>query len=171
MGRTRQGKRKVPVTAGKHAPVNGQKKSPVSASSTATRTLIRKFHVLIKKREQLLRETNGQKQKNGSVRDPACKEKLSTIEQEIEMLGGLERYQAMSSIGQSATKGGGSEKVLISWIKEMRAKKKILEYRLRCVPVVFLMNIEREQLQIARCWCFEARQLRLVKNVHRGKAN
>jgi 25S rRNA (adenine2142-N1)-methyltransferase len=38
-------------------------------------------------------------------------------------MGGLERYQAMSSIGQSAVKGGGSEKVVIPWLKEIYPRR------------------------------------------------
>lgn len=44
---------------------------------------------------------------------------LAVVEQEIEQLGGLEVYQRMSSIGQGADRGGGSEKVLIRWLKEL----------------------------------------------------
>jgi 25S rRNA (adenine2142-N1)-methyltransferase len=130
MGRTGQAKRKVPITASSNTRfgVVGDN-LPISASSTSTRTVIRRFHVLIKKREQLLREITGQNRKRkvlaSGVDYLSPKEKLSRIERDIGALGGLERYQAMSSIGQSAAKGGGSEKVLISWIREMSPKKTV----------------------------------------------
>jgi 25S rRNA (adenine2142-N1)-methyltransferase len=118
MGRTRHAKRKLPITAG----VVGDK-LPSSASSTSTRAVIRRFHVLLKRREQLLREAagwNGRREIRASGIDYLPpQEELSRIERDIEAMGGLERYQAMSSIGQSAVKGGGSEKVLIPWIKEL----------------------------------------------------
>jgi 25S rRNA (adenine2142-N1)-methyltransferase len=44
---------------------------------------------------------------------------LANIDREIEALGGLEIYQRMSCIGQSSDRGGGSEKVLIGWLKQM----------------------------------------------------
>jgi 25S rRNA (adenine2142-N1)-methyltransferase len=44
---------------------------------------------------------------------------LANIDREIEALGGLERYQRMSCIGQGSDRGGGSEKVLIGWLKQM----------------------------------------------------
>jgi len=37
----------------------------------------------------------------------------------VEKLGGLEKYQYMSCIGQGSDRGGGSEKVLIGWLKQM----------------------------------------------------
>ena len=122
MGRTRHAKRKLPITAG----VVGDK-LPSSASSASTRAVIRRFHVLLKRREQLLREAAGWNERR-EIRASGIdylppQEELSRIERDIEALGGLERYQAMSSIGQSAVKGGGSEKVLIPWIKELYPKK------------------------------------------------
>jgi len=44
---------------------------------------------------------------------------LADVDREIEELGGLAAYQRMSGIGQRDDRGGGSEKVLISWLKEM----------------------------------------------------
>lgn len=34
-------------------------------------------------------------------------------------MGGLELYQDMSATGQRKDRGGGSEKVLIGWLKEL----------------------------------------------------
>lgn len=136
MGRTRHAKRKLPVTAPistRAGPIGD--KLPASASSTATRTVIRQFHVLMKRREQLLRKTSGKNQGSKSAANGRDYEELAQIEQEMEMLGGLERYQAMSSIGQSVTKGGGSEKVLASWLKELRTANKDVDSRLRLLDV------------------------------------
>ena len=47
----------------------------------------------------------------------------SDIETEIESMGGLEAYQNMSSIGQGKDRGGGSETVLIGWMKELGMHK------------------------------------------------
>lgn len=44
---------------------------------------------------------------------------LEEVEREIESLGGLPAYQRMSIAGQSTPRGGGSEKVLIGWLKEL----------------------------------------------------
>ncbi|KAH9079230.1 nucleolus protein [Lactarius deliciosus] len=64
-----------------------------SSTPRASRTVIRKFHTLLKQ----------QKSAQGDA--------LAN--------GGLEAYQRMSCIGQSSDRGGGSEKVLIGWLKQM----------------------------------------------------
>lgn len=87
-------RRKFPVTlTGRHD----------SSSSTprASRTVIRKFHRLLKQ----------QKSAQGDA--------LANVNREIEKLGGLEAYQHMSCIGQSSDRGGGSEKVLVGWLRQM----------------------------------------------------
>jgi len=94
-------KKKTPITA-----------SPTSSSSNphSSRTLIRKFHVLLKKQAQL---------QNLSRSSAEHANALAEVEQEIEALGGLSAYQRMSSIGQGNDRGGGSEKVLLEWLKEL----------------------------------------------------
>ena len=72
-----------------------------SSTPRAGRTVIRKFHTLLKQ----------QKCAQGDA--------LEDVNREIEALGGLEEYQRMSCIGQSDDRGGGSEKVLIEWLKRM----------------------------------------------------
>lgn len=94
-------KRKIPITAGSD--------SSSSSNPNSSRTLIRKFHVLLKKQAQL------QKQRHA----PEDAKALTDVEHEIEEMGGLSAYQRMSSIGQSNDRGGGSEKVLISWLKAL----------------------------------------------------
>ena len=99
-------------------PKSKRKKTPVTASikisapssstsATQTRNTIRRFHVLLKQKAKL--ETTS-KDAIGTLAD---------IEKEMEELGGLEKYQEMSAIGQSGARGGGSEKVLIEWLKQL----------------------------------------------------
>lgn len=108
MCRVRKKKRPVTLTEKDHPSVNGSNKPH------ATRTLIRRFHVLLKQRGQL--------QKNGC--GPSNSKELRDVEQEIDQLGGLAAYQRMSSIGQGADRGGGSEKVLIKWLVGMGLSKR-----------------------------------------------
>lgn len=86
-------RRKLPVTVAER---HGSSSTP-----RTSRTIIRKFHTLLKH----------QKSAQG--------DKLADINHELEKLGGLEKYQRMSCIGQSGDRGGGSEKVLIGWLKAM----------------------------------------------------
>ncbi|KAI9509970.1 nucleolus protein [Russula earlei] len=72
-----------------------------SGTPRASRTVIRKFHRLLKQQKSARGDT------------------LANVNREIEELGGLERYQRMSCIGQGMDRGGGSEKVLIEWMKQM----------------------------------------------------
>jgi 25S rRNA (adenine2142-N1)-methyltransferase len=72
--------------------------------------VIRRFHVLLKEKAKL---ENGQASAAKSA-------KIANIERDIRELGGLELYQRMSAIGQGEDRGGGSEKFLISWLKELR---------------------------------------------------
>ncbi len=60
-----------------------------SSTPRASRTVIRKFHTLLKQ----------QKSAQGDA--------LANVNREIEKLGGLEAYQHMSSIGQSSDGGVG----------------------------------------------------------------
>lgn len=111
-------KKKTPITLtkGHHPSADG------SSSPYATRSLIRRFHVLLKKHRQL--------QKNGSS-VPNIKE-WGDVEQEMERLGGLAAYQRMSSIGQGVDRGGGSEKVFIKWLVGMGLSKRGDKGSLRC---------------------------------------
>jgi 25S rRNA (adenine2142-N1)-methyltransferase len=86
-------RRKLPVTL---AEGHGSSSTP-----RASRTVIRRFHTLLKQQKY--------------AQDDA----LASINCEIEALGGLGEYQRMSCIGQSNDRGGGSEKVLIGWLKQM----------------------------------------------------
>jgi len=95
----------------KKTPITSTEKRHASGSSNphTTRTLIRRFHVLLKKQRQL--------QKDASSSSNA--KELREVEEEIEELGGLAAYQRMSSIGQGTDRGGGSEKILIKWLVDI----------------------------------------------------
>ena len=86
-------RRKLPVTVSER---HGSSSTP-----RTSRTIIRKFHTLLKQQKSAQGDT------------------LANINRELEKLGGLEKYQRMSCIGQSSDRGGGSEKVLIGWLKLM----------------------------------------------------
>ena len=97
-----------------------RRKQPITASSISTSqhlklsgpNLIRRFHVLLKRKQALLAKGTTSRSKE-----------LDEIEEEIESLGGLEMYQRMSVKGQDEDKGGGSEKVFIAWLKEEEVDK------------------------------------------------
>lgn len=104
--------RPMPKARKKKAPVTTSVASSSSSPHT-TRTIIRRFHVLLKRQEQLKRDP--------STASHAAE--LRKIEKEIEEMGGLAAYQHMSDIGQGNDRGGGSEKVLIKWLTDMGFSK------------------------------------------------
>lgn len=116
-------KRKNPITSAL------AEKAASSSNPNSSRTLIRRFHVLIKQAAQL-RSCVGNAQNSAS---------LAAIENEIEELGGLAAYQRMSSIGQGDDRGGGSEKVLISWMREMKMSSMGSERKIK--SVIFLVKL------------------------------
>ncbi|KAF8969874.1 putative methyltransferase-domain-containing protein [Flammula alnicola] len=95
-----------------------------SIAAQSCRNTIRKYHILLKRRRQL---------ENSNALGRAAA--LTAIEQQISDLGGLERYQQLSSLGQREERGGGSEKIFIQWMKELgvhripegKAKVRLLE--------------------------------------------
>lgn len=131
--------RKLPVTVVDHRQPLATTPTPSSSKPAATRTVIRRFHVLIKRKAQL--EKAIRRGETSVVRgDPRTA--LRDVEREIEELGGLGAYQRMSTIGQGNDRGGGSERVLIEWLKELgmhrtakEAKKKLQYVRRRTQPV------------------------------------
>ena len=46
-------------------------------------------------------------------------QELADIAEVMVHFGGLEKYQQMSANGQKGERGGGSEKIFISWMKDM----------------------------------------------------
>jgi 25S rRNA (adenine2142-N1)-methyltransferase len=103
MAKAKAKKRKLPLS-----------KTPTDNTSSkpqAGRNVIRRFHVLIKTQARL--------QSKPSLNSSEVKE-LRKVDEEIGELGGLEWYQRMSAIGQGSDRGGGSEKILIGWLKDMK---------------------------------------------------
>ena len=118
-------KRKTPITSS----LDTQQAS--SSNPQATRTLIRNFHVLLKKQSQL--RNASQNLENALT--------LADVEREIEKLGGLEAYQRMSSIGQGVDRGGGSEKILIDWLRGLGKPSIGINEKLRCAVFSPFRNI------------------------------
>lgn len=115
----------MPRTRKKKIPITNTDKASSSSTPTSSRTVIRRFHVLLKKQRQL---------KNASS---ANAEVLGEIEHEIDELGGLAAYQRMSSIGQGNDRGGGSEKVLIQWLIHMELRKREAKGKLRYLRITY----------------------------------
>ncbi|KAH9952205.1 putative methyltransferase-domain-containing protein [Amylocystis lapponica] len=135
MPKARKQKRKTPVTT----PESAAHSTPSGSSSnpTSTRTLIRRFHVLIKRKAQLQSTSHG---KNGAAKTKA---ELEDVERQIEELGGLGAYQRMSSIGQGNDRGGGSEKVLIEWLKDCKLHMAVLQDRNRLRYGITRLGLDR----------------------------
>ncbi|KAJ6618292.1 nucleolus protein [Mycena sp. CBHHK59/15] len=94
-------KKKIPITA----------TTPTSSSKPkSSRTVIRQYHVLLKQKAQL---------EGLPIQDVKTSQLLDAIQGQLDELGGLERYQQMSAIGQGKDRGGGSEKVAIPWLKDI----------------------------------------------------
>ncbi|KAG6910929.1 hypothetical protein DXG01_006612 [Tephrocybe rancida] len=100
-------KRKLPI-------VSIETASSASSTPLSSRTTIRRFHVLLKQRTQL---------KAARTLYADSNKALAEVEDEIATLGGLEQYQRMSAVGQGTDRGGGSEKVLIGWLKDAGLNK------------------------------------------------
>lgn len=117
--------RKAPVTAA------ATSKAPTGSSTPeSSRALIRKFHFLIKRKSQL----------ENSTGDAEAAVQLAIVNREIEELGGLSAYQRMSTIGQGNDRGGGSHRILVSWLKEMGREPSGLkaDTKLRCGSTIFI---------------------------------
>lgn len=80
-------------------------KPPPSLSSRTTRTLIRSHHTLQKQLSHAL-----------ASNDPVL---AASLQSQIDAQGGLETYQRASILGQSATRGGDSARVLIDWLSPL----------------------------------------------------
>lgn len=86
------------------------KSTKASISRKAARTLINKHHTLEKRRQQAIR--------NG---DQAAAAAASA---EIAALGGLDRYQQASLLGQSKLRGGDSSTILLEWLTPFLSSRK-----------------------------------------------
>ncbi|MCJ1434890.1 hypothetical protein MMC27_004260 [Xylographa pallens] len=71
-------------------------------SSRATRNVIRKHHTLHKQLSQAVAAKNG----------PLA----TSLQSQIDAAGGLSTYQHASILGQSATRGGDSSRILMEWL-------------------------------------------------------
>ncbi|KAG6820798.1 hypothetical protein H0H93_011563 [Arthromyces matolae] len=87
---------------------------PITNFADTTLNNIFTFHVLLKQRAQLQATSSA----TSTVSAEATKV-LADIQDEITSLGGLEQYQRMSAVGQGIDRGGGSERVLIKWLKDL----------------------------------------------------
>jgi 25S rRNA (adenine2142-N1)-methyltransferase len=115
MPRTRQ--RKTPVTTTSPGASTSALHSEDARAPAAkrTRTVIRRFHVLLKRQAQLAAPDGKGK---------ARADERAEIAQEIEALGGLAEYQRMSATGQTAARGGSSAKILVGWLQELALDKR-----------------------------------------------
>ncbi|KAL8922575.1 MAG: hypothetical protein Q9208_005078 [Pyrenodesmia sp. 3 TL-2023] len=96
-------KRKKPHLLSHTRPTSTAKRP--SISSQATRSLIRKHHILQK---QLHSATS-----NGNI------VAAESLQAQLVASGGLQKYQEASIQGQSAERGGDTSKVLMEWMREM----------------------------------------------------
>lgn len=122
MPRVKRTRRKTPI-------VLPETTRTSSSTPQSSRTFIRRFHVLLKKRSQIL---------NTPTADSNTTQALAAVQHQISDLGGLKCYQRMSAVGQSGDRGGGSEKVLIRWLKELKLNS-LKESKVRYVYKVILV--------------------------------
>jgi hypothetical protein len=101
----------MPKARKKKVPITGPGGPLASSKPKSTRTVIRQYHTLLKEKAKLTSSDDA-----ASI---ASKARVSAIEDEIEQLGGLEKYQRMSVTGQGKDRGGGSERIFISWLKDL----------------------------------------------------
>jgi len=113
----------MPKTRKKKTPVTNTDKATSSSNPHSSRTVIRRFHVLLKKQRQL------------KLAPSTDAQELRDVEREIEEMGGLAVYQRMSSVGQGNDRGGGSEKVLIQWLIDMGLQKREGKRKLKLLEV------------------------------------
>ena len=85
--------------------------SNISIAAQSCRSTIRRYHILLKQRRKL---------GNAPESQPA----LAEIEHQLSNLGGLERYQQLSALGQREERGGGAEKIFIQWMKELNVHRR-----------------------------------------------
>lgn len=116
MPKNNKNKRKKPVTTPPGPSSSTSASSGASSNPAATRKVIRRFHVLLKRQAQLKRTLKNLSSANDTS---DLQDELDSVEQEMERMGGLAAYQRMSTIGQGNDRGGGSEKVFIEWLQKL----------------------------------------------------
>ncbi|KIM49307.1 hypothetical protein M413DRAFT_438493 [Hebeloma cylindrosporum] len=99
-------------------PKTKKRKQPIVSAVASTsitaqtcRNTIRQYHFLLKQRRKL-----------ENAPDPQSS--LEEIEHQLSNLGGLERYQELSTLGQREERGGGAEKIFIQWMKELNVHRR-----------------------------------------------
>ncbi|KAL5490065.1 BMT2 [Sanghuangporus weigelae] len=134
--KTKTRRRKLPVTSPSlSSKGNVSDNESSSANPKSAARVIRRFHVLLKRKAQLERIHTTTRRRSGidetgrreSESDLELELKLKEIEDEMRGMGGLEVYQRMSRIGQGKDRGGGSEGVFIGWMKEMGLREEVRE--------------------------------------------
>ena len=160
-------RRKLPVTAPcsstlspSNGKTNGRTAAHGSANPKSSARVIRRFHVLLKRKAQLEKGKKKGKERDAKLKRGSRKQKrleevrddlndtdgmqtdemereLREIEDEMREMGGLEVYQRMSRIGQGKDRGGGSESVFIGWMEELglrvRFEKEKGKEKMKCV--------------------------------------
>ena len=105
-------KRKTPLTG----PIPKSVENTPKLSAKLTQATISQFHTLLKRKAQLQGRLKGTASSNDHAQ---IEQDLKSVEKEMESLGGLERYQTMSKVGQGRERGGDSSKVLVEWLGEL----------------------------------------------------
>ena len=95
----------------------GNLKPQPTASSRAARATIRAHHTLRKQLSSALVKED--------------KSEVKRIENQIEDLGGIHKYQQASIQGQSVQRGGDTSKVLVEWLRELSSVHTMEEGRPR----------------------------------------
>jgi 25S rRNA (adenine2142-N1)-methyltransferase len=99
-------------------PIVPQAPKAAAVSAKATQATIAGFHTLLKRRTVLQKQLAAQGQ---AARHAEMQHELAGVEAEIEGLGGIDAYQHASTLGQSQQRGGDSSKILVEWLKGLRA--------------------------------------------------
>lgn len=132
-------RRKIPVTSSEslthHASSSSSTsrcpgsnlKHGTSANPHISARVIRRFHVLLKRKAQLEKQLStlpfsDRRRRGTGDNEVIYEDQLRRVESEIEEMGGLGAYQRMSTIGQGKDRGGGSESVFITWLVELSVR-------------------------------------------------
>jgi 25S rRNA (adenine2142-N1)-methyltransferase len=97
------------------------KTDSATVSSKATRSIIRSHHTLHKEYSKAIEQGDAGR--------------ASDLEHIINENGGLENYQAASTLGQSSARGGDSSKVLVEWIREAIGDARSQNVRLHVLEI------------------------------------
>jgi 25S rRNA (adenine2142-N1)-methyltransferase len=133
-------KRKTPITAASSKASSSTLTSEDASKPAAkrTRSVIRRFHVLLKRQKQLSADSTpthtdarAKGKSRASMIELGRMQEKEEIEREIASLGGLAEYQRMSAAGQSDARGGSSSKILAGWLEDLGLEKS--EEPVRCV--------------------------------------